>query len=145
MAEKAVSLLRCEVATSGLLKIERIGSGIGIIIYDSARRIGAGFHILAAHSGALKPANSFLYANTAVPQALAEIGQRGGHAPFSAAIAGGAALMGSQAEQNPARNVVLAAKEALKLAGLSPALEQTGGNRMRCMILDVDAGKIKIA
>ncbi len=144
MPEKAVSLLHCDCATSGLLKVDRIGSGIGIIIYDNSRRVGAGLHILAAHSGALKPANSFMYANTAIPQALSEIGKQGGAAPFSVAIAGGATILGGQPEQNPKKNVVMAAKEALQLAGLSVAIEQTGGNKTRCMVLDIDAGKIKI-
>ncbi len=144
MAEISVALLRCAVANSGLLKIDRIGSGIGIIIYDSARHIGTGFHILAAHSGGLKPTNNFMYANTAIPQALTEIGQKGGKSPFSVAIAGGAVIMGGQTEQNPKKNIVDAAKEALKQAGLQVTLEQTGGNKMRCMVLDIDAGKIKI-
>jgi chemotaxis receptor (MCP) glutamine deamidase CheD len=144
MSEKNVSLVHCGVSDSGLLKIDRIGSGIGIIIYDNARHIGAGLHVLAAHSGGLKPKNNYMYANTAIPQALTEIGQKGGKAPFSVAIAGGAAMMGGPAEQNPRNNIVVATKEALKQAGLSVTLEQTGGNRTRCMTLDVDAGKIKI-
>jgi chemotaxis receptor (MCP) glutamine deamidase CheD len=144
MPEKSVPLLHCDVADSGLLKIDRIGSGIGIIIYDNAHRIGVGLHVLAAHSGGLKPKNNCMYANTAIPQALAEIGQKGGKAPFSVAIAGGAAVMGGPAEQSPKKNIIVAAKEALQQAGLSVTLEQTGGNRTRCMTLDVDAGKIKI-
>ncbi len=144
MSEKSVPLLHCDVANSGLLKIDRIGAGIGVIIYDNARHIGAGLHILAAHSGGLKPSNNFMYANTAIPQALTEIGQKGGNAPFSVAIAGGAAMMGGQTDQNPKKNIVLAAKEALKQANLPVTLEQTGGSKVRCMVLDVDAGKIKI-
>jgi len=144
MSEVIVPLLRCAVASSGLLKIDRIGSGLGVIIYDNTRRIGTGFHVLAPHSGGLKPTNSFMFANTAIPQALTEIGQKGGSAPFSVAIAGGAVMMGSQPEQASKRNVVDAAKEALREASLPVTLEQTGGNKMRCMVLDIDAGKIKI-
>ena len=144
MPEKVVSLLQCDVANSGLLKVDRIGSGIGIIIYDNARHIGVGLHVLAANSGALVPKNNYMYANTAIPQAMAEIRQKGGNAPFSVAIAGGATIMGGQPEQNPKKNIVIAAKDALKLAGLPVTLEDTGGNKTRCMVLDVDAGKIKI-
>jgi len=82
MSEISVPLLRCVVASSGLLKIDRIGSGIGVIIYDSARRIATGLHFLAAHSGGLKPTNSFMYANTAIPQALTEISEKGAWPPF---------------------------------------------------------------
>jgi chemotaxis receptor (MCP) glutamine deamidase CheD len=144
MSEISVLLLRCAVANSGLLKIDCIGSGIGVIIYDNARHIGTGLHILAAHSGGLKPTNNFMYANTAIPQALTEISKKGGNAPFSVAIAGGAIMVGGQTEQNPKKNIVDATKEALKQAGLQITLEQTGGNKMRCMVLDIDAGKIKI-
>ncbi len=145
MTEKSVALLHCEVVNSGLLKIDRIGSGIGVIIYDKARRIGAGLHVLAAHSGDVKPPNPFMYADTALPQALAELGQKGGNAPFSVAIAGGAALMGGdKTEQNAGNPLIKAAKTALSKAGLEVALEETGGNKIRCMVLDLDAGKIKI-
>jgi chemotaxis receptor (MCP) glutamine deamidase CheD len=144
MSETSVSLLRCAVAKSGLLKIDRIGSGIGVIIYDNAHHIGMGLHILAAHSGGLKPTNSFMFADTAIPQALTEIGQKGGNAPFSVAIAGGAVMMGGPTESNSPKNIVDGTKEALKKAGLPVTLEETGGNKMRCMVLDINAGKIKI-
>jgi chemotaxis receptor (MCP) glutamine deamidase CheD len=143
MPEISVPLLRCAVANAGLLKIDSIGSGIGVIIYDHARNIGTGLHILAAHSGDLKPSNNFMFANTAIPQALTEIGKKGGNPPFSVAIAGGAIMMG-QKEQDPQKTIVDATKEALKQAGLRVTLEQMGGNKMRCMVLDIDAGKIKI-
>jgi chemotaxis receptor (MCP) glutamine deamidase CheD len=144
MSEISVPLLRCVVASSGLLKIDRIGSGIGVIIYDSARRIATGLHFLAAHSGGLKPTNSFMYANTAIPQALTEISEKGGLAPFSVAIAGGAVMMGNHADHTSQKNVVQTTKEILRQASLPITLEETGGNKMRCMVLDIDAGKIKI-
>jgi chemotaxis receptor (MCP) glutamine deamidase CheD len=144
MAETSVKLLRCAVADSGSLNIDHISSGIGVIIYDSANHIGAGLHILSAYSGALKPTNNFTYANTAIPQALIEIGQKGGKAPFSVAIAGGAVMMGDQSEQDPKKNIVDAAKKALQQAGLQVKREETGGHKIRCMVMDIDAGKIKI-
>jgi len=127
------------------LKIDRIGSGIGVIIYDNTRRIATGLHFLAANSGGLKPTNHFMYADTAIPQALTELCQKGGHAPFSVAIAGGAALMGNHGDPTSQKNVVHATKEILRQASLPITLEETGGNRIRCMVLDIDAGKIKIA
>jgi chemotaxis receptor (MCP) glutamine deamidase CheD len=144
MSEISVPLLRCAVANSGLLKIDRIGSGIGVIIYDNARRIGTGLHVLAPHSGGLKPTNNFMFANTAIPQALTDIGQKGGTPPFSVAIAGGAVMMGGQTEPTAKKNIVDATKEALREARLQVTLEETGGSKIRCMVLDIDAGKIKI-
>lgn len=85
MPEKSVAMLHCEVADSGLLKIDRIGAGVGVIIYDRAHHIGAGFHVLAAYSSDSKPQNPFMFANTAVPQVFTEISEKGGRAPFSVA------------------------------------------------------------
>ena len=145
MPEKSVAILHCEVANSGLLKIDRIGAGVGVIIYDRAHHIGAGLHILAAHSGDGKPQNPFMFANTAVPQAFTEISEKGECAPFSVAIAGGATFPGSgKTEQNTSHLLIEAAREALKKAGLEITLEQTGDNKIRCMVLDIDGGKIKI-
>jgi len=145
MPEKSVAMLHCEVADSGLLKIDRIGAGVGVIIYDRAHHIGAGLHVLAANSGSSEPLNPFMYANTAVPQAFTEIREKGGCAPFSVAIAGGATFLGSgKTEQDTSHLLINAAKEALKMAGLEITLEQTGDNKIRCMVLDLDGGKIKI-
>jgi chemotaxis receptor (MCP) glutamine deamidase CheD len=144
MSETCVALLQCGVADSGLLKIDRIGSGMGIIIYDSARHIGAGVHVLASQSLSLNLPNPLMYANTAIPHALAEINRKGGKAPFSVAIAGGAALRVKQTDQTAGTQIIEATKEALKKTGLQVTLEQTGGNNIRCMVLDIDAGKIKI-
>lgn len=140
-----VPLLGCAVAQTGLLVIDRIGAGIGVIIYDGGRHLGVGVHVLAASSGGLKPANNIMYADTAIPHALNEITKAGGRPPFSVAIAGGASVTGTPSSSDPKKNIVVAAKEALKKAGLAVSLEQTGGNKIRSMILDVEAGKIKIA
>lgn len=144
MSETSIALLQCGVADSGLLKIDHIGSGIGIVIYDSVRHIGGGLHVLASQSMSLNHPNPLMYANTAIPYALTEISRKGGKAPFSVAIAGGAALRMKQTEQTAGTQSVEATKEALKKNGLRVTLEQTGGNNLRCMVLDIDAGKIKI-
>jgi chemotaxis receptor (MCP) glutamine deamidase CheD len=144
MPEKSVAMLHCEVADSGLLKIDRIGAGVGVIIYDRAHHIGAGLHVLAAYSGDSKPQNPFMFANTAVPQVFTEISEKGGRAPFSVAIAGGAIFLGAKTEQNTGQLIIEAAREALKKVGLEITLEQTGDNKIRCMVLDIDGGKIKI-
>ncbi len=144
MSEIRVALLHCEVANSGFLKIDNIGSGVGIVIFDKVRHIGAGLHFLAHHSGDNKPHNPFMYANTAIPQALVDIKEKGGSAPFSVALAGGAAMLKMQEAQNPGKQLIEAAKEALNKVGLQVTLEETGGTNIRCIVLDIDAGKIKI-
>lgn len=144
MSETSVALLQCGVADSGLLKIDRIGSGMGIIIYDNVRHVGVGVHVLSSHSLSLNHPNPLMYANTAIPHALAELSKKGGNPPFSVAIAGGATLRVKQSDQPSGMQIIEATKEALKKTGLPVSLEQTGGNNLRCMVLDIGAGKIKI-
>jgi chemotaxis receptor (MCP) glutamine deamidase CheD len=64
--------------------------------------------------------------------------------PLSVAIAGGAALLRSQSAMGSSQKMADAVKEALQKASLQVKLEDTGGVKIRSMILDVDAGKIKI-
>jgi chemotaxis protein CheD len=144
MLETRVAMLKCDAADSGLLMIDRIGSGIGIIIYDHARHVGIGIHVLASRPLSSSHSNSLMYATTAIPHALAELKKKGGNAPFSVAIAGGASLRMKQTEQASGTHVIEAVKETLKKTGLHVTLEQTGGNSIRCMVLDINAGKIKI-
>lgn len=43
------------------------------------------------------------------------------------------------------RKVAEAVQIALKKSGIAPKINKTGGAQVRTMILDVDAGKIKVA
>jgi chemotaxis protein CheD len=144
MSETRVLMLQCGFANSGFLMVDRIGSGIGIILYDPARHVGAGLHVLADRALYSTQASPLMYANTAIPHALAELKKKGGNAPLSVAVAGGASLRMEKTEQVLGTHHIEAIKETLKTNGLQVTLEQTGGNSIRCMVLDIDAGKIKI-
>ena len=144
MAEISVKLLQCAVAKSGRLKIDHIGSGVGVILYNATQKIGAGLHILAPRAATLTAKNPVMYANTAIPHVLGELQAKGAGSPFSVAIAGGAGMMGKETVLNSGQKVVQAVKDALEEADLSVKIDQTGGNKVRTMILDIDAGKIKI-
>jgi chemotaxis receptor (MCP) glutamine deamidase CheD len=98
MAETKVTLLKCEIATSGLLRIDQIGSGVGVILYSPSHKTAAGLHILAPHSGSHASKNPVMYADTAIPYVMAELGRKGVRPPLSVAIAGGAALLKRQAD-----------------------------------------------
>ncbi|MBW2016168.1 MAG: chemotaxis protein CheD [Deltaproteobacteria bacterium] len=145
MPDISVKLLQYAIAQSGRLRIDHIGSGVGVILYSAAQKTGAGLHILAPKSGKLTAKSPVMYANTAIPYILDQLRGKGVNPPFSVAIAGGATLLGKGAAINSGQNVVEAVKDALKKANLGVKIEQTGGNRVRSMILDIDAGKIKIA
>lgn len=145
MPETSVKLLQCGVATAGLLKIDQIGSGIGVIIYSSSQKTGAGLHILAARSASAAAANPLMYADTAIPYVMGQLSGKGVKPPFSVAIAGGAALLKCQTAMGSSQRMVEAVKEALAKAALTVKLEETGGTRVRSITLDIDAGKIKIS
>ncbi len=144
MAETSVKLLDFEVATAGLLKIEQIGSGIGVILYNPTKKMGAGMHILAPRCGSVAPKSPIMYADTAIPFAMEQLARKGVTPPFSVAIAGGASLLKCQASMGSSQRMVEAVKQALSKASLSVKIEETGGAKVRAMLLDVEAGKIKI-
>lgn len=144
MADTIVKILECQVADSGLLRIDRIGAGVGVMLYSSANKTGAGLHILAPHSVSPQPKNPVMYANTAIPHALEHLQRKGAFPPYSIAIAGGAALLGKDGDASTGQKVVEAVKTALSQAALPVKVDQTGGSRIRSMILNIDEGKISI-
>ena len=147
MAETKVALLGCEIATSGLLKIDHIGSGVGLILYSPSQKTAAGLHVLAPCSGSRASNNPIMYADTAIPYVMAELDRRGVKPPLSVAIAGGAALLKRQADSggNAQLQLVEAVKAALERTNLSVKIEETGGTKIRSMVLNIDEGKIRVA
>ncbi len=144
MTDKKIMLLQHAVALSGRLEIDHIGSGVGIMLYSPSRKVGAGLHVLAPNSSGISPKNPIMYANTAVPFVMEELQAKGGTPPFSVAIAGGAGLLNNESSANSGQKVVDAVRDALKRANLKIKVDKTGGNKIRSIILDIDAGKIKI-
>jgi chemotaxis receptor (MCP) glutamine deamidase CheD len=144
MSEISVRLLQCKVAGTGFLKIDRIGSGVGVILYSPANRVGAALHILAPRSGNMAPKNPVMYADTAIPYALQLLEAEGVNPPLSVAIAGGGVMLGREAATGLGQKVVDAVKEALADARLSLKRESTGGSEVRSMVLDIEGAKIKI-
>lgn len=143
MAETKVKVAKFEVASSGTLKIEQIGAGVGVVLFRPVSKVGAGIHILAPHTDS-KGSNPFMYANTAIPQALEELGKQGVNAGLSVAIAGGASMMGQDDSSGVGPKIVNAVKEALKKAGLVPKLDDTGGRKIRTITVDIGSGHIEI-
>ena len=144
MAIASVKFTQCIVVSDGILKIDRIGAGVGVIFYSAPLKKGAGLHILAPHAGSIKPSNPVMYADTAIPHVLDLLEKEGANPPYSVAIAGGAMMLGREKSSNIGGKVVSAVKEALKKTGLNVKIDKTGGSQIRSIFLDVDAGKIKI-
>jgi len=145
MTEINIQLTKYAIASSGLLKIDRIGAGIGVILYSAQHKIGAGLHILASHSGYNTPKNPIMYANTAIPFIMNQLSTRGVRPPISIAIAGGAVMLGTHGPIKVGPKIVKAVKEALAKEGLTIKIDETEKSKIRSMVLDIDAGKIKIS
>jgi chemotaxis protein CheD len=146
MTETKVKLLRCEIAAAGLLKIDQIGSGVGVILFSPSQKTAAGLHILAPRSGSHASENPVMYADTAIPFAFEALSRKGVKPPLSVAIAGGAALLKRQADSGGSQQLQLieAVKEALKRLNLPIKIEETGGTKIRSITLNIDEGKIRV-
>lgn len=144
MKETVVKTLQCIIATEGRLIIERIGVGIGILFYDRKKKTGVGAHVLAPSSGSIKYPNPVTYANTAVPHILKLLEEQDAQGPYSVAIAGAATMLSMKNKGNLSTNLIQAVHEALAKANLIVKVDQTGGTKIRTMILDIDQGKIGI-
>lgn len=136
--------LRCVMATGGVLRINNIASGIGIIIYSAAHKIAAGAHVMMSSSLAQEGANPGGCANTVIPHILDRFKERGVGPPFSIALAGGATMLHTS-KGDIGKKLVATIKGALSQAGLQVKLEKTGGRQIRSMTLYIDEGKIGIA
>lgn len=145
MSEINVNILQCAVISAGSLRIGRIGSGVGIILYNESTKKGAGLHVLAPNSGTLNAKNPVMYANTAIPYALAELEKQGVKGDMHVALAGGASLLGTTTRSGDVgKEVVTAIKEALKNINHKIEKEETGGNKIRSLLLNADTGEMHV-
>jgi len=144
MAETSVKIMECSLAEEGVLKIDRIGVGVGVIFYSAGQKKAAGVHVLAPSTTEASPSNPAKYANTAVPFVLAQLEKKGVTPPFTVAVAGGAEMQNMPPQVRMGQKVIGALNDALKKANLTVKHEQTGGTNIRGMVCDLNSGKISI-
>ncbi len=144
MPETSVKIMQCLLADKGILKIDRIGVGVGILLYNQAKKIGIGIHTLAPQADSINPPNPAKYADTAITYAIKLFEKEGAGPPYTVALAGGATMAGSPVSTNVGLKVAEAAKAALVKAKLNIKIDQTGGSNIRSMTLNVDTGEIQI-
>lgn len=137
--------MKCEFASEGLLWIDKIATGVGIIVFNSGKKMAAGIHVLRGVSRNRDPENPAYFADTAIEYVLDEFKRRDAEEGLSVAIAGGAAMLDCQGSENVGINLVSDVKEILGSKRLSIKLEGIGGSKLRTMILNIDEGKIKIS
>jgi chemotaxis protein CheD len=144
MEHTSVKIMQCKPAKKGQLTVDCIGVGVGIVFYDRVKKVAVGLHVLAPHSSTAAPLNPAKYADSGVTHAIDLLAKEGSQATPLVTIAGGAAMEGSSAGVNMGVKVVGAVKEALLKAKLSITKEETGGSKIRSIVLDIDKGQINI-
>lgn len=149
MSDHHVRIAHLAVARGqGRLIAIGLGSCVAIALYDEARRVGGLAHALLPDPSVARDAtNPARFASEVVPVLLDEMRALGARPPFTAKLAGGAALFGSMLKGSAGamgeRNVT-AARAALSRAGLAIAAEDCGGDAGRSVTLDVATGELTV-
>ncbi len=137
--------MKCEFAREGLLWVDKIATGVGIILFNPRQKLAAGLHVLRGRSGGMAPKNPEYFADTALVYVLDEFKKKDAFNGISIAIAGGASMLSSSANENVGASLVATVKEILASNRLPIKVESVGGTKLRTMILNIDEGKIKIS
>ena len=144
MPETPVGLMQFAIAESGRLKVDRVGIGVGVIIYSASQKKAAGVHALAPISTNPNPDNPAKYGNTAIPYALDQLQQKGVNPPYSVFVVGGAVMPGTPPAASMGPKTVAEVKEALTSANLNIKEDHTGGSQILVMTIDLDTGKTEV-
>jgi len=145
MKTTAVKPMKCEFATEGLLWIDKIATGVGLIIFNSEHKFAAGIHLLRGKSRGDFPENPAYYADTAIDHIYETFKSKGINTNLSVAIAGGANLLSTEEQLSVGQRLISTVKALLSSKNLTVKLEAVGGNKLRTMILNIDEGKIQIS
>jgi chemotaxis protein CheD len=144
MEQTSVRIMQCKTAKKGLLTVDCIGVGVGVVFFDRAKKVGVGLYVLAPRSSVPSPPNPAKFADTGVLHAIDLLLKEAPSALPLIAIAGGAAMEGSPAGASMGIKVVEAVKETLSNAKLKIFKEETGGSKIRSIVLDIETGQITI-
>lgn len=142
VAELAVRAAPAFIETLGL------GSCVAVILWDPARQVGGLAHVLlpepAPRRSIPAPAR---YATTAVPALLVGLRGLGGEGPYVATLVGGAGMFGEMLKVRGVhmgeRNVI-AAREALRLAGIPIVAEDVLGAHARSVRFSLRDGRVAV-
>jgi len=148
MEQIVVGMAECRVGdTPGqVLTTYALGSCIGLIVYDPVVAVGGLLHFMLPDSS-IHPQraqrNPSMFADTAVPLLLREVGTRGAiKGRLVAHAAGGARMIGDDRIFEIGRRNYEALLRELARAGLSLAAEAIGGAVARNLQLDIGTGRI---
>lgn len=127
-----------------------LGSCVGVTLWDARARVGGLAHILLPAPPPGRAAQGEArYASTAIPLLIAGVASLGGDpSRLEATIAGGGAMFAGLhppgSVQTGERNVV-AAREALRVAGVPVRGEWCGGEHGRSIRFDVATGTVTVS
>ena len=143
MAEMKIGSPPCVLITRGL------GSCVGIVFYDSVKKLGALAHPMLPDIEKSKiRLNPAKFVNSVIEMMHKEFKNRGS-LPYAirAKLFGGGHMFSSIPKDSlfniGAKNVAMA-KEKLEALGIKVVGEDTGGNYGRTIRLDVDSGKVNV-
>lgn len=125
-----------------------LGSCVGIVIFDKFARVGGMVHIMLPDSTQFKnPDNPAKFADTGIKLLLGELLKIGGkHSNLVAKIAGGAQMFKGHTSNllNIGERNIKKTKDVLSSLKIPLIAEDTGGNKGRTMILQMDSGKVLV-
>jgi chemotaxis protein CheD len=121
-----------------------LGSCIGVVMIDAQAQVGGLAHVMLPESGGERTAKG-KFADTAVPELLAQMVSRGA-APdrTRVAITGGAAMFGAGGQLEIGARNEAAVRAALSEAGMRCHAAETGGTQGRTVRISVGAGSATV-
>lgn len=128
-----------------------LGSCVAIVLYDAATAVGGMAHVLLPSLAQTRDrSNPAKVAETAVPALVAEMQRQGAGDParYTARLVGGASMFGSLLAGGGGVNIgernAIAAREALRLAGIRVVAEDVGGEHGRSVYLQCANGSVRV-
>ena len=126
-----------------------LGSCVGICLYDSSSKVGGLAHIMLPNSlTGTQPINKMKYADSAIPELIRQMEQKGAiRRNLVAKIAGGAQMFEGNSNSRIAqigKSNTQAVKEVLQSQNIYLKSEDTGANYGRSVFMNLENGSVTI-
>ena len=123
-----------------------IGSTLAVILYDEGAKTGGIVHFMLPNSATGSPRTKdypAMYADSGIVQLVKSCVELGASKDaLSARLVGGALMLGKGISQSISDGNLSAARNILLKLGIKVTTENTGGNHMRTVRLDIATGKV---
>jgi chemotaxis protein CheD len=128
------------------LIVHGIGSTLAVVLYDEGMKTGGIVHIMLPNSSTASPKTMnypAMYADLGIPQLVKSCVELGARMDtLSARLAGGAFMLGTGVSQSISDGNLSTTRRILYKMGIKVTAENTGGNHMRTVRLDIATGKV---